>query len=179
MPLHGNTGSGMAGFSAGVGTLRYPSSSPTSFLQRRWASVVKRRSGQGSPGGWTSGRGVSMRAWWGISRWEGLPGRARPPVDKKRRMIPWQEAITTLLCLVSLGRPSVSQPTGSWEGVSSRMNNTRRPGDRLQRSSRRSIQTYMTPPWKFPHVQPSRIMRTCPKRYPSTSPRMTSSSPLV
>ena len=45
----------------------------------------------------------------------------------------------THYCLESLGRPSVGQPTGREEGVSFRMTNALKPGDRLQRSSRRSI----------------------------------------
>ena len=50
------------GSSEGVGTQRDPLSSPTSSSRRRWASVGTEKSGHGSPGGRTSGRGVSMQA---------------------------------------------------------------------------------------------------------------------
>ena len=51
------------GYLVGVGTPRDPLSSPTSFLKIRWASAGPKRSRPVSPGGWTSGRGVSLQAW--------------------------------------------------------------------------------------------------------------------
>ena len=74
----------------------------------------------------------------------------------------------------SSGRPSVRQPTGRREGVSSRMTNALKLGEWLQRSSVRSTQIQGLPPWKTPRAHPSRSMRTCPKWYPSTSQRITS-----
>ena len=58
-------------------------------------------------------------------------------------------------------------------GVSSRMINALKPGYRLQSSSGRSTRTCMFPPWKTLRVQPLSSTRTYPKRYPSTSRRMT------
>ena len=58
-------------------------------------------------------------------------------------------------------------------GVSSRMTNAQKLGDRLQRSFERSTRICMSPLWKTPRAQPSRTMRRCRKRYPSTSRRMT------
>ena len=51
----------------------------------------------------------------------------------------------TRYCLVSLGRPSLRQPTGRGEDVSSQMTNALRPGDQLQRFSGRSTRTRETP----------------------------------
>ena len=48
--------------------------------------------------------------------------------------------------MVSFGRISVRPPTGRGEGVSSRTTNALKPGDRLQRSYRRSTQTCICPP---------------------------------
>ena len=48
-----------------------------------------------------------------------------------------------------------------------------KPGDRLHRSSERSTQICVSPLWKTPRAQPSRSTRKYPKRYPSTSRRMT------
>ena len=59
-------------------------------------------------------------------------------------------ATTTQCCLESSGRPSVGKPTGRGEGVSSWMTNARKPGDRLQRFSRRSTRTCMSPPVENP-----------------------------
>ena len=52
--------------------------------------------------------------------------------------------------------------------------NAPKPGDRLQRYSWRSTRTCVSPLCNIPHVQPSRSMVTCPKRYLSTSQRMMS-----
>ena len=60
------------------------------------------------------------------------------------------------------------------EVVSSRMANAQKPGDRLQRYSGRSTNIYVSTPWRTPRTQPSRRIRKYPKRYPSTSRRMTS-----
>ena len=78
-------------FSLGVGNPRNPLSSPTSFLQRRWSSVGQRRSVQGYPGGWTSKRGVSMQAWWGVQTRKDPPRKKGPPAigKRRRRMRPW------------------------------------------------------------------------------------------
>ena len=63
-PIYGYLGRGMEGeVSHGVGTPRDPSSLPTSFSRRRWASATQERSGPGSRGAWTSGRGASRRVW--------------------------------------------------------------------------------------------------------------------
>ena len=52
-------------------------------------------------------------------------------------------------------RQAVRQATNrEGEGVSSRLNNEQRPGDRLQRFSGRSIKKCMSPPWKIPCDQP-------------------------
>ena len=58
-------------------------------------------------------------------------------------------------------------------GVSSRMTNALKSGDRLQRSSGRSTWTCGSPTWKIPRAQHSRSMGKCSKWYPSTSRRMT------
>ena len=71
------------------------------------------------------------------------------------------------------GRPSGNQPGGG-KGVSSRGTNARKPGDRLQMSSGRSIRTCVSPPLKTLCAQPLRSMRMYLKQYPSTSRRMTS-----
>ena len=68
----------------------------------------------------------------------------------KRRKRLWQEANMTLWCLVSLGRPSTGQPEGMGEIISSWITNARKTGDRLQRSSGRSIQTCVSPPVENP-----------------------------
>ena len=140
---------------AGVGTLRYPSSLPTLFLQRRWASAGPEISGPGYCGGWTSGSGVSTRAWWGIPRQKGSPGRAGLPHPERRRTRPLQGVTMTRYFLVSSVRLSVRQPTGRGEVVSSRMTNAQKPGDRLQRSSGRSTRICVLLQWS-PHVQPVR-----------------------
>ena len=158
-PLHGNLGSRMeGGFWTVVGTLRDPSSSPTLVLRRRWASVGKRRSRPGSTGRWTSRRGVSTRACWGMPRWKGPPGREGPPVEGRRKTRPWQETAMPILCLVSLRRTSVGQMAERGEGASSRTTNAQKPGYRLQRSSGRSTRTCVSPLWKPPRAQPSRSM---------------------
>ena len=133
-----------------VGTLRYPSSLPTSFLQRRWASAGPEISGPGYCGGWTSGSEVSTRAWWGTPRQKGSPGRAGLPQPERRRTRPLQGVTMTRYFLVSSVRLSFRQPTGSEEGVSPRMTNAQKPGDRLQRSSGRSTRTCMSPPVENP-----------------------------
>ena len=162
------------GLSIGVGTLRYSSSYTTSFLRRRWASAGPERSGPGSFGAWTSGRGVYTRVWWGVSRWKGLPERAGLPPAASRRTKSWPGVTTTQCCLISFGRLSAGPPTGRGGGVSSQTTNARISGDRLQRSSGRSTRTFMSHLCKTPRVQPSGSMRKYPKRYPSTSRMMTS-----
>ena len=157
----------------GPGTLRDLSSFPTSFLRRRWASAGPKRSGPGSHGGWTSGRGVSMRVWWGKPRLKGPPGRAGPPQAKKSSMRWYPGVIITQCCLVSSFKTFTRQPTGRGEGVSSRITNARKPGDRLQRSSGKITRTCVSPLFKTPHAQPSRSMRRFRKQYPSTSWNMT------
>ena len=52
----------------------------------RQATVGLSKSWRGSPGGWTSGRGVSMRAWCGMTRQKGVPERAGVPVAGRRGM---------------------------------------------------------------------------------------------
>ena len=61
-----------------------------------------------------------MRGWWGVTRQKGLPGRAGPPVEERRDMRPSQVVTTTLLCMVSSGRPSDGQPIVRGELVSYR-----------------------------------------------------------
>ena len=98
----------------------------------------------------------------------------RPLPEARRRTKPWPGATTTQCCLVSSGRPSVGQPTGRGEGVSSQTTNAQKPEDRLQRSSGRITHTCGSPHVKKTRVQPSRSMRKYPRWYPSTSRRMTS-----
>ena len=126
------------GFLVGVGTPRDPPSSPTSLSQRCWVSAGTKRSGPGLPGACNSGRGVCKQAWWGPPRRKEPPGRAGPPLAAKMRTTPWPGITMKLYCLVSFGRPSVGQLTGRGWGVSSRTTNARKPGNRLQRSSRRN-----------------------------------------
>ena len=84
-----------------------------------------------------------MRAWWGMQMRKGQAEMAGPPVEGRRRTRTCKEAITTMFCVVSLGRPSVGQPTGRGEGVSSQTTNARKTGDLLQRFSRRSTREYV------------------------------------
>ena len=51
------------------------------------------------------------------------------------------------------------------EGVSSQATNAQKPDAWLQRSSGRSTQICVSPPWKNPLAQASRSMRRCQKRY--------------
>ena len=85
----------------------------------------------------------------------------------------YPEATMTRYCLVIRGRPYNEQTTGRGEGVSSRMTNALKPGDRLLRFSGKSTRTRESPPWKIPRAQPSRSTGRCCKRYPSNSRRMT------
>ena len=85
----------------------------------------------------------------------------------------YPEATMTRYFLVRSGRPSVSQPTGRGEGVSSCMTNSQRPFNRLLRFSRRITQTRESPMWKILRAQPSRSTGRCRKRSPLTSRRMT------
>ena len=86
----------------------------------------------------------------------------------------WSKGSDSIVNQVSSARPSVGKLKGRGEGVSSRMTNAPKPGDQLQRSSGRSTRTWGLPPWKASRARPSRSMRTYPKRYPSTSGRITS-----
>ena len=74
--------------------------------------------------------------------------------------MPWRGASMRLCSQESSARPSVGQPTGRGEGVSSRMTNAIKLGDRLQMSSGRSTRTCVSPLWKTLHVQPLRSMGT-------------------
>ena len=147
-----------------------------SLLQRRWASAGPERSGLEKRGGWTSGRGVSTRAWWGTPRQKGPPGRVGPPAvgRRRRRRRQYPGVTTTQCCRVISGRLSARQLTGRGESVSSQMTNAQKPGDRLQRSSGKSTRTCVSPPWKIPCVQPSMNISSCRKRYPLTYQRMMS-----
>ena len=83
-------------------------------------------------------------------------------------------ASTRHFCLVSSSKPSVGQPTGRGEGVSSRTTSALKLGDQFQRSSKRITWTCVSPPWKILCAQPLRSMGKYSKRYPSTPQRMTS-----
>ena len=56
----------------------------------------------------------------------------------------------TRCCLVIFGRPSVGQPTGRWEGVSSWMTNAQISGYRLLRFPGRNTYTRESPPVENP-----------------------------
>ena len=147
---------------------------PTLSSQRRWVYTRPGRSGRGSPGRWISGRGVSMRYWWGMTRHKGPPGKEETPALGRRRTRRYPKATMTRCCMVSFSRLSARPPTGRGEGVSSQITNVPKPGGRLQRSSGRITQTCVPPPWKIPHAQLSRSTERCRKHYPSTSQRMSS-----
>ena len=144
-----------------------------SFLRRRWVSVGPKRSGPGSRGARTSGRGVCTRAWWGTPRHKGPPEREGPPLAARRRTKPWPGVTMTLCCLVSSGRLSIGPPTGRVEGASSQTTNAPKLGDQLQRSSGKSTKTCVYPPLKTPRAQPSRSIGRCRKQYPSISRKLT------
>ena len=83
-------------------------------------------------------------------------GKATSRGEEKDDAVAWSFHKTVLLG--SSGRPSVGQPTGRGEGVSSQMTNALKPGDRLQRSSGRITRTCMSPRLK-PHVRSLRGVR--------------------
>ena len=100
-----------------------------------------------------------------------MEGRAAIGGKEEDKTMDWKP--TSQCCQGNLFRPSVEQPTGRGEGVSFRMIVVQRPGDRLQRFSRRSTRTCKSPPWKILCEQHSKNRRNCPKRYPLISHRMT------
>ena len=84
-------------------------------------------------------------------------GRAASGVEEEDEAVAWSYYDTVLLGKL---RKAVRRETDrEGEGASSRMTNARKPGDRLQRFSGRSIRTCMSPPWKNLHAQPSSSMR--------------------
>ena len=68
----------------------------TLLLLRHWAYVGQRISGPGSPGRWTTGRGVSTQSKWETPRQKGPLRRAEPQASGSRKTGPWKEATMTL-----------------------------------------------------------------------------------